>query len=210
VRSACPGARLASFPVYTSKAATDASYLECRAICSPPARRSTRSSPPTSLHGSRGARARPAGAGYEFQRLHGMASAVRGGARRSSHSAAVRVYARGTHESCCRTWCGAVENAQQLLRPSVHEPQIPWRVCAIHLFPERRSTERGVCASHTHLWRERATRRRGFRHRALARSRLKCSCTPRELFRRTDCEPAVRGCEHAGRFARDPRDVGSP
>jgi RHH-type proline utilization regulon transcriptional repressor/proline dehydrogenase/delta 1-pyrroline-5-carboxylate dehydrogenase len=92
---------LASFPVYTSKAATDASYLECvrhlfvagEVIY-----------PQFATHNAYTVAAvlelAPAGARYEFQRLHGMGEALYDAARAEvPNLPAVRVYAPvGTHE----------------------------------------------------------------------------------------------------------------
>ncbi|HXW74587.1 MAG TPA: bifunctional proline dehydrogenase/L-glutamate gamma-semialdehyde dehydrogenase PutA, partial [Steroidobacteraceae bacterium] len=92
---------LASFPVYTSKAATDASYLEC-------ARELFAAGellyPQFATHNAFTVAAvlelAPAGARYEFQRLHGMGEALYEAARAEVASLApVRVYAPvGTHE----------------------------------------------------------------------------------------------------------------
>jgi RHH-type proline utilization regulon transcriptional repressor/proline dehydrogenase/delta 1-pyrroline-5-carboxylate dehydrogenase len=92
---------LASFPVYTSKAATDASYLECaqhlftagEAIY-----------PQFATHNAYTVAAvlelAPPGAPYEFQRLHGMGEALYAAVRAEVPALArVRVYAPvGTHE----------------------------------------------------------------------------------------------------------------
>jgi RHH-type proline utilization regulon transcriptional repressor/proline dehydrogenase/delta 1-pyrroline-5-carboxylate dehydrogenase len=95
---------LPSFPVYTSKAATDASYLVC-------AQRLFAARdviyPQFATHNAFTIAAvldlAPAGAGYEFQRLHGMGEllyeAVRADRQGSTAPLAVRVYAPvGTHE----------------------------------------------------------------------------------------------------------------
>jgi len=92
---------LASFPVYTSKAATDASYLEgVRRLFS--AREVIY--PQFATHNAYTVAAvlalAPAGAGFEFQRLHGMGEALYAAARAELPDLApVRVYAPvGTHE----------------------------------------------------------------------------------------------------------------
>jgi len=92
---------LASFPVYTSKAATDASYLECVrqlfACCDC-------LYPQFATHNAYTVAAvvelAPAGTPYEFQRLHGMGEALYAAARAEMPGfAPVRVYAPvGTHE----------------------------------------------------------------------------------------------------------------
>ncbi|HXZ58583.1 MAG TPA: bifunctional proline dehydrogenase/L-glutamate gamma-semialdehyde dehydrogenase PutA [Steroidobacteraceae bacterium] len=92
---------LASFPVYTSKAATDVSYLEG-------ARRLFAASdviyPQFATHNAYTAAAvlalAPAGVAYEFQRLHGMGEALYAAARAELPDLPpVRVYAPvGTHE----------------------------------------------------------------------------------------------------------------
>src|SRR4029077_19743650 len=92
---------LASFPVYTSKAATDASYLEC-------ARQLFAAgeviSPQFATHNAYTVAAvlelAPAGAAYEFQRLHGMGEALYEAARAEVPTLPpVRVYAPvGSHE----------------------------------------------------------------------------------------------------------------
>ncbi|HEX4649143.1 MAG TPA: bifunctional proline dehydrogenase/L-glutamate gamma-semialdehyde dehydrogenase PutA [Steroidobacteraceae bacterium] len=92
---------LATFPVYTSKAATDASYLEC-------ARELLASSdvlyPQFATHNAYTVAAvlelAPPGAQYEFQRLHGMGEALYDAVRAEVPALApVRVYAPvGTHE----------------------------------------------------------------------------------------------------------------
>ncbi len=92
---------LASFPVYTSKAATDASYLECVRILF--AAREV-IYPQFATHNAFTVAAvlalAPAGAKYEFQRLHGMGEALYGAARTEVPALPpVRVYAPvGTHE----------------------------------------------------------------------------------------------------------------
>jgi RHH-type proline utilization regulon transcriptional repressor/proline dehydrogenase/delta 1-pyrroline-5-carboxylate dehydrogenase len=92
---------LASFPVYTSKAATDASYLECaRHLFAAGAA----IYPQFATHNAYTVAAvlelAPAGATYEFQRLHGMGEALYEAARAEVPTlASVRVYAPvGTHE----------------------------------------------------------------------------------------------------------------
>jgi RHH-type proline utilization regulon transcriptional repressor/proline dehydrogenase/delta 1-pyrroline-5-carboxylate dehydrogenase len=92
---------LASFPVYTSKAATDASYLECaRHLFAAGAT----IYPQFATHNAYTVAAvlelAPAGATYEFQRLHGMGEALYEAARAEVPTLApVRVYAPvGTHE----------------------------------------------------------------------------------------------------------------
>jgi RHH-type proline utilization regulon transcriptional repressor/proline dehydrogenase/delta 1-pyrroline-5-carboxylate dehydrogenase len=92
---------LASFPVYTSKAATDASYLECVqqlfAACDV-------IYPQFATHNAFTVAAvlelAPAGARYEFQRLHGMGEALYAAAREEVAALPpVRVYAPvGTYE----------------------------------------------------------------------------------------------------------------
>jgi RHH-type proline utilization regulon transcriptional repressor/proline dehydrogenase/delta 1-pyrroline-5-carboxylate dehydrogenase len=92
---------LASFPVYTSKAATDASYLEC-------VREMFAAGdvvyPQFATHNAFTVAAvlelAPAGSVYEFQRLHGMGEALYEAARAEvPHLPPVRVYAPvGTHE----------------------------------------------------------------------------------------------------------------
>ncbi|TLY54770.1 MAG: bifunctional proline dehydrogenase/L-glutamate gamma-semialdehyde dehydrogenase PutA, partial [Gammaproteobacteria bacterium] len=92
---------LASFPVYTSKAATDASYLEC-------ARQLFAAGeviyPQFATHNAYTVAAMlelaPASAAYEFQRLHGMGEALYEAARAEVPALPpVRVYAPvGTHE----------------------------------------------------------------------------------------------------------------
>jgi RHH-type transcriptional regulator, proline utilization regulon repressor / proline dehydrogenase / delta 1-pyrroline-5-carboxylate dehydrogenase len=92
---------LASFPVYTSKAATDASYLECvqhlfaaRAVIY--AQFATHNAYTVAAV----LELAPRGASYEFQRLHGMGEALYAAARAEVPDLApVRVYAPvGTHE----------------------------------------------------------------------------------------------------------------
>src|SRR5215472_2066469 len=92
---------LASFPVYTSKAATDASYLECvRELFA--AREVIY--PQFATHNAYTVAAvlelAPAGALYEFQRLHGMGEALYAAVRAEVPDLPpVRVYAPvGTHE----------------------------------------------------------------------------------------------------------------
>ena len=92
---------LSSFPVYTSKAATDASYLEgVRRLFGA----GDRVYPQFATHNAYTVAAvlalAPGGARYEFQRLHGMGEALYEAARAELPDlAAVRVYAPvGTHE----------------------------------------------------------------------------------------------------------------
>ena len=92
---------LASFPVYTSKAATDASYLEGAQILF-----AARDAlyPQFATHNAYTVAAvlalAPAGSAYEFQRLHGMGEALYEAARAElPDMPPVRVYAPvGTHE----------------------------------------------------------------------------------------------------------------
>jgi RHH-type transcriptional regulator, proline utilization regulon repressor / proline dehydrogenase / delta 1-pyrroline-5-carboxylate dehydrogenase len=92
---------LASFPVYTSKAATDASYLECARHLFAARERIY---PQFATHNAYTVAAvlelAPAGTAYEFQRLHGMGEALYEAARAEIASLPpVRVYAPvGTHE----------------------------------------------------------------------------------------------------------------
>ncbi len=92
---------LASFPVYTSKAATDASYLECAQHLFA-AREHIY--PQFATHNAYTVAAvlelAPRGSAYEFQRLHGMGEALYAAARAQLAALpAVRVYAPvGTHE----------------------------------------------------------------------------------------------------------------
>jgi len=92
---------LASFPVYTSKAATDASYLECAGHLFAAG---AAIYPQFATHNAYTVAAvlelAPAGAIYEFQRLHGMGEALYEAARAEVPDLApVRVYAPvGTHE----------------------------------------------------------------------------------------------------------------
>src|ERR1700730_11323538 len=92
---------LASFPVYTSKAATDASYLECAGHLFAAG---AAIHPQFATHNAYTVAAvlelAPAGATYEFQRLHGMGEALYEAARAEvPELAPVRVYAPvGTHE----------------------------------------------------------------------------------------------------------------
>jgi len=92
---------LATFPVYTSKAATDASYLECAQHLFD-AR--ARIYPQFATHNAYTVAAvlelAPAGARYEFQRLHGMGEALYEAASAEVPGLPpVRVYAPvGTHE----------------------------------------------------------------------------------------------------------------
>jgi RHH-type proline utilization regulon transcriptional repressor/proline dehydrogenase/delta 1-pyrroline-5-carboxylate dehydrogenase len=92
---------LASFPVYTSKAATDASYLECvqhlfaaRAVVYPQFATHNAYTVAAVLELA------PPGAAYELQRLHGMGEALYAAARAEvPELPPVRVYAPvGTHE----------------------------------------------------------------------------------------------------------------
>ena len=92
---------LASFPVYTSKAATDASYIECvqhlfaaREVLYPQFATHNAYTVAAVLELA------PQGARYEFQRLHGMGEALYAAARAEvPELPAVRVYAPvGTHE----------------------------------------------------------------------------------------------------------------
>ncbi len=92
---------LASFPVYTSKAATDASYLECvqhlfaaRDVIYPQFATHNAYTVAAVLELA------PPGAAYEFQRLHGMGEALYAAARAEVPDLPpVRVYAPvGTHE----------------------------------------------------------------------------------------------------------------
>jgi RHH-type proline utilization regulon transcriptional repressor/proline dehydrogenase/delta 1-pyrroline-5-carboxylate dehydrogenase len=92
---------LASFPVYTSKAATDASYLECvRHLFAA----SEVIYPQFATHNAYTVAAvlelAPPGTGYEFQRLHGMGEALYAAARAEVPDLPpVRVYAPvGSHE----------------------------------------------------------------------------------------------------------------
>jgi RHH-type transcriptional regulator, proline utilization regulon repressor / proline dehydrogenase / delta 1-pyrroline-5-carboxylate dehydrogenase len=92
---------LASFPVYTSKAATDASYLECAQQLFAAHQVVY---PQFATHNAYTVAAvlelAPAGAAYEFQRLHGMGEALYAAARAElPQMPPVRVYAPvGTHE----------------------------------------------------------------------------------------------------------------
>src|SRR5215470_757285 len=92
---------LASFPVYTSKAATDASYLECvqhlfaaREVIYPQFATHNAYTVAAVLELA------PPGAAFEFQRLHGMGEALYAAARAEVPALPpVRVYAPvGTHE----------------------------------------------------------------------------------------------------------------
>ena len=92
---------LSSFPVYTSKAATDASYLECaqglfaaHEVLYPQFATHNAFTVAAVLELA------PAGAAYEFQRLHGMGEALYAAARAEVPDLPpVRVYAPvGTHE----------------------------------------------------------------------------------------------------------------
>ena len=92
---------LASFPVYTSKAATDASYLQCVQVLF-----AARDAiyPQFATHNAYTVAAvlalAPPGAAYEFQRLHGMGEALYAAARAElPQLPPVRVYAPvGSHE----------------------------------------------------------------------------------------------------------------
>ena len=92
---------LASFPVYTSKAATDASYLECAQVLFASHQLIY---PQFATHNAYTVAAvlelAPPGAAYEFQRLHGMGEALYDAARAEvARLPPVRVYAPvGTHE----------------------------------------------------------------------------------------------------------------
>jgi RHH-type proline utilization regulon transcriptional repressor/proline dehydrogenase/delta 1-pyrroline-5-carboxylate dehydrogenase len=92
---------LASFPVYTSKDATDASYLQCVQVLF--AARDVLY-PQFATHNAYTVAAvlalAPAGSAYEFQRLHGMGEALYAAAQAEiTHLPPVRVYAPvGTHE----------------------------------------------------------------------------------------------------------------
>jgi RHH-type proline utilization regulon transcriptional repressor/proline dehydrogenase/delta 1-pyrroline-5-carboxylate dehydrogenase len=92
---------LSSFPVYTSKAATDASYLQCVQVLF--AAREV-IYPQFATHNAFTVAAvlalAPPGAAYEFQRLHGMGEALYAAARAElPNLPQVRVYAPvGTHE----------------------------------------------------------------------------------------------------------------
>ena len=92
---------LASFPVYTSKDATDASYLQCVQVLFA-AREAIY--PQFATHNAYTVAAvlelAPPGAAYEFQRLHGMGEALYEAARAETpHFPPIRVYAPvGSHE----------------------------------------------------------------------------------------------------------------
>jgi RHH-type transcriptional regulator, proline utilization regulon repressor / proline dehydrogenase / delta 1-pyrroline-5-carboxylate dehydrogenase len=92
---------LASFPVYTSKDATDASYLQCVTVLFGSHELIY---PQFATHNAYTVAAvlalAPAGAAYEFQRLHGMGEALYGAARAELPALPpVRVYAPvGSHE----------------------------------------------------------------------------------------------------------------
>ena len=92
---------LASFPVYTSKDATDASYLQCVRVLFA-AREAIY--PQFATHNAYTVAAvlelAPQGAAYEFQRLHGMGEALYEAARAEDpHFPPIRVYAPvGSHE----------------------------------------------------------------------------------------------------------------
>jgi len=101
---------LASFPVYTSKAATDASYLECvqhlfaaRDVIYPQFATHNAYTVAAVLELA------PAGAACEFQRLHGMGEALYAAAHAVPGTAVTR------------------ERRQHLLRPPVHESADPGR-----------------------------------------------------------------------------------
>jgi RHH-type transcriptional regulator, proline utilization regulon repressor / proline dehydrogenase / delta 1-pyrroline-5-carboxylate dehydrogenase len=92
---------LASFPVYTSKAATDASYLECvQHLFAARDRVYSQFATHNAYTVAAVLELAPAGAQYEFQRLHGMGEALYAAARAEvPELAPVRVYAPvGTHE----------------------------------------------------------------------------------------------------------------
>jgi RHH-type proline utilization regulon transcriptional repressor/proline dehydrogenase/delta 1-pyrroline-5-carboxylate dehydrogenase len=92
---------LASFPVYTSKDATDASYLQCVSVLFGAHEQLY---PQFATHNAYTVAAvlslAPAGAAYEFQRLHGMGEALYAAARAELAALPpVRVYAPvGSHE----------------------------------------------------------------------------------------------------------------
>ena len=92
---------LASFPVYTSKAATDASYLECaRELFAAGALLYPQFATHNAFTVAAVLELAPAGTSYEFQRLHGMGEALYEAARAEVPDLPpVRVYAPvGTHE----------------------------------------------------------------------------------------------------------------
>jgi RHH-type proline utilization regulon transcriptional repressor/proline dehydrogenase/delta 1-pyrroline-5-carboxylate dehydrogenase len=92
---------LASFPVYTSKAATDASYLECvRELFAARDVIYAQFATHNAYTVAAVLELAPAGAVYEFQRLHGMGEALYAAVRAEvPQLAPVRVYAPvGTHE----------------------------------------------------------------------------------------------------------------
>ena len=92
---------LASFPVYTSKAATDASYLECaRQIFAARDLIYAQFATHNAYTVAAVLELAPAGAPYEFQRLHGMGEALYDAVRAEvPNLAPVRVYAPvGTNE----------------------------------------------------------------------------------------------------------------
>jgi RHH-type transcriptional regulator, proline utilization regulon repressor / proline dehydrogenase / delta 1-pyrroline-5-carboxylate dehydrogenase len=92
---------LASFPVYTSKAATDASYLECvRHLFATADVLYAQFATHNAYTVAAVLELAPAGAQYEFQRLHGMGEALYDAVRAEvANLAPVRVYAPvGTHQ----------------------------------------------------------------------------------------------------------------
>jgi RHH-type proline utilization regulon transcriptional repressor/proline dehydrogenase/delta 1-pyrroline-5-carboxylate dehydrogenase len=92
---------LASFPVYTSKAATDASYLECvQELFAARDVIYAQFATHNAFTVAAVLELAPAGAAYEFQRLHGMGEALYEAARAEVPALPpVRVYAPvGTHE----------------------------------------------------------------------------------------------------------------
>ena len=118
---------LASFPVYTSKAATDASYLECAQHLFD-AR--ARVYPQFATHNAYTVAAvlelAPAGTRYEFQRLHGMGEALYEAARaevaRPAAGAGVRAGGHARGPAAVPGAAAARERRQQLVRAPVHEP----------------------------------------------------------------------------------------
>jgi len=92
---------LDSFPVYTSKRATDASYIVCaRRLLDAPDVIYPQFATHNALSVAAVVALAPPGARYEFQRLHGMGEALYGAVRATTpHLPPVRVYAPvGTHE----------------------------------------------------------------------------------------------------------------